>query len=649
MTSRGERARRSIGPSASSMPPRSRAASAGDLPPLPRRSAARASASPSRGLQALLGRGRKVSLLTLGGGAAILLVLLLALSRLAVGAHVYPGVQALGAPLGGLTRAEARETLLGRAQPFGETAVSFSVNGVALRSTLAQLGVGADVDAQVEQAMGVGRSGMGVSGMLRSLRIADGAATAAPALAIDHARFGAALQSLLSQAGLAPVDAQLGTSGGTVAVVPEHDGVFVDQAAAERALGDALRIGSVDPIPLEAQALAPRIHAADLAGIASSVQTYLADPVVFVHGGTSWTVQPQTVASAVRVRENPGSGVSAVFAPEMVDALVAQFRGALGAPAVDPAIGAGGQFGRLVGAADGVAVNRDALTAAIAEALASGSHRIEIPVSQQSPSATTDQFLATIGVTTLIATGASDFSGSEKGRATNIRVASALIDGLMIPPGKTFSYNHGIGSIVDVPGFVPAGATENGIPGTSVGGGVCQVSTTIFRAALKAGFPVTEWWPHAYRSVYYEQSGWAPGFDASIQQPEGDPFGGSDLAFTNTTDAWMLIRTQISADDKLTVQLFGKATGYRVEIDNPQQSSLDPVTEPPTEEIDPSLPPGTVKRVQPTRDGMTVTVVRHVFDASGAQISTDRFVTTYLPQSEVYRVSPDRAGSMSGA
>ena len=213
-------------------------------------------------------------------------------------------------------------------------------------------------------------------------------------------------------------------------------------------------------------------------------------------------------------------------------------------------------------------------------------------------------------------------------RTINVRRAAELIDGTLVGPGEAFSFNQALGSITAVGGFVPAGATEGGIPGTSVGGGVCQVSTTLFRAALKAGLPITEWYPHVYRSTFYEQGGWAPGFDASIQQPDIDPLNGPDLKFRNDTDGWLLVRVTATAKSELKVTLFGKATGFNVVLSDPLYRDIVLADQTPIEEVDDNLPTGTSDAYQPARDGVTMVVHRTVYAADGTILSDEDFVST---------------------
>jgi vancomycin resistance protein YoaR len=265
---------------------------------------------------------------------------------------------------------------------------------------------------------------------------------------------------------------------------------------------------------------------------------------------------------------------------------------------------------------------------------------VDIPIDVVKPGKTTEAMLAELGITELLATGESDFNGSEPDRTTNIKVSANLVDGTLVSPGGEFSFNRSLGEIVSTDGFVTAGATEGGIPGTSVGGGVCQVSTTVFRAALKAGMPIVERWPHAFRSPFYEQGGWTPGYDASIVQIEGNWLGGTDFRFANPTSSWLLVRTEVVNNVKLKVMLYGPHTGYRVQIDDPVYSDLMP-SYGEVYEVDPTMAAGTGYLFQEAMDGVTMTIGRHVFDSSGAEIISETFVTTYEPRGAVYVVGPD--------
>ncbi len=118
------------------------------------------------------------------------------------------------------------------------------------------------------------------------------------------------------------------------------------------------------------------------------------------------------------------------------------------------------------------------------------------------------------------------------------------------------------------PGSSKSNVVDGERIGRDIGGGICQVSTTVFRAAFKAGLPITEWHPHRYRMSFYEQDDWPPGLDASILQPEGNPFGGGDFQFDNPSDSYLLIESYVDGP-RVVIVLYGPELDYTVESPAP--------------------------------------------------------------------------------
>ena len=137
--------------------------------------------------------------------------------------------------------------------------------------------------------------------------------------------------------------------------------------------------------------------------------------------------------------------------------------------------------------------------------------------------------LPALGITDLMGTGTSTFVGSSQERATNIQVAANLLNGAVVPPGGTFSFLKTMGGITEAEGFVQGYVIAAERTQLGVGGGVCQVSTTMFRAAFYSGFEITERNEHAYRVSWYEANGEPVGFDAAVFDP------GVDLKFVNNS------------------------------------------------------------------------------------------------------------------
>ncbi len=141
-------------------------------------------------------------------------------------------------------------------------------------------------------------------------------------------------------------------------------------------------------------------------------------------------------------------------------------------------------------------------------------------------------------------------------------------------PGDTFSFNNAIGDITPEAGYVEASVVDGERIGKDVGGGICQVSTTVFRAAFLAGFPIGEWWPHLYRLAFYEYDGWTAGLDASILQ-SGPREDWGDFTFHNTTDGYLLIEAYVDGQTDV-VTIYGPETGWDVYVSDPWEGQADP-------------------------------------------------------------------------
>jgi vancomycin resistance protein YoaR len=176
-----------------------------------------------------------------------------------------------------------------------------------------------------------------------------------------------------------------------------------------------------------------------------------------------------------------------------------------------------------------------------------------------------------------------------------------------------------------------------------VGGGVCQVSTTLFRTAFFGGYPIVERHPHAYRVSYYEltRSGNVDedlaGLDATVFVPV------VDFKFTNDTPNWLLMETYVNAAARtLTWKFYSTSDGRTVEW---HTTGPENVVEPPDPlyEENPDLAKGEIKQVDWEAEGADITVTRTVW-RDGEAIYEDTFSTHYLPWRAVYQYGPGTKG-----
>lgn len=268
-----------------------------------------------------------------------------------------------------------------------------------------------------------------------------------------------------------------------------------------------------------------------------------------------------------------------------------------------------------VPAENGITVDTVASLALLEETLRHNTRNntLSIPLkSTLTPAKVSEATLASLGITELIGTATTNFRGSPKNRIYNIGRAIQDFDGIIIDPGVTFSFVDHLGEVDGEHGYLPELVIKNNKTEPEFGGGICQVSTTVFRAALQSGLKITERRNHAYPVQYYKPYG----MDATIYIPK------PDLKFTNNTPGTILLVPTIEGT-LLTFSMYGTKDGRTVTIDGPHI-------------------------LESHSDGSMKTVFTHtVTDKDGQTFINDQFWSNYKspslfphPGDEIYTVKP---------
>lgn len=252
---------------------------------------------------------------------------------------------------------------------------------------------------------------------------------------------------------------------------------------------------------------------------------------------------------------------------------------------------------------------------------------VELPVRITEPKIQTSE-INKLGINELLASGVSHFAGSIPNRIYNVGLTAARINGVLIAPGETFSFLKTVGEINAETGFKQAYVIKEGRTVLDDGGGVCQVSTTLFRAALNSGLPIVARTAHAYRVGYYEQ-GFPPGLDATVFYPS------VDFKFKNDTGSHILIQAYTQGTT-LYIDLYGTPDGRVASLTTPVVTDQTP---PPPElrQDDPSLPRGQIKQVDWAAWGARVSFKRTV-TKNGETIANETWRSNYRPWQAVYLV-----------
>jgi len=551
--------------------------------------------------------------------------------------RIYPGVRVWDVPVGGLRRAEASEALAKEMTALAQP--SFTLRGPDRDWQVRplDLGIGLAEEATVEKAFQVGRAPG--EGRFHHLLLLVAGHNLPPVLSYNEATARLYLETLVEQIDRAPQDAALTMKGTTPTAWAAEPGRELDVDATLAALADYSRLGSGE-IQLVARLIPPQILDAESAR--AEAEDLLSEPFVLLFPNPRegdpgpWTLSPQELAPMLTTVPT-GGRLEITLKPEPMQARLEQLAAEL---AIEPTNArfhfdeATGQLVTIAPSTNGRALDVAASLEAARAAIESGQHVAPLTVvvapAPYPEGATAEE----LGIRELVSEGDSYFIGSPSGRDHNIRLAAGKFDGLVIGPGETFSFNEWLGEVTAEEGYDDSLITAGEQLAVGIGGGICQVSTTVFRAALWGGYPIVERWYHYQRVGYYELRGYGPGFDATVFSPN------VDFKFVNDRDAPLLIETEVEENaHRLVFRFYSTDDGRQVEIDGP---TITDETEPgpPIYQLDEDLPEGEVIEWQSAQDGLTATVERRVYDAAGELISHNIFVSPYAPRRAAYHYGP---------
>jgi vancomycin resistance protein YoaR len=318
-------------------------------------------------------------------------------------------------------------------------------------------------------------------------------------------------------------------------------------------------------------------------------------------------------------------GSRPVLGGPAANAFFARISEKVGRPAHGASFRVSGNEVDVVPAESGVALDVPRSAAALlAAAESSGSRVAHLVVSTVTVGRTTAAARA-MGITGVVGSYET-FYGGDPNRIHNVQLVAHLVDGKMIAPGATFSFNQATGERSAAKGFLEAPVIINGELQTGLGGGVCQVSTTVFNAAYEAGLPITARTNHALYISHYPL-----GRDATVDYPD------VDLKFVNDTPHWLLLRTFVGSSS-LVVTLYGAPQHRRVVS---EAAPLQLVSPPPVDKRpDPTLAPGTTQVQDPGESAYTTSVHRLVYSPSGKLLSDATWYSNYTASPEVLLVGP---------
>jgi len=559
---------------------------------------------------------------------------------------IFPGVSVNGTDLSGLTVGQAVVKLNASLTYPKQGQIFFSDGDSRWAFNPAQLGYTLEPIGAVEQAYRVGR-GQGLLADLSGQFLAmKSGVNIDPSVVYDQREAHAVLQEIARQIDQPVIEAAIILEGTQVQVSAGQVGRRLNIPATLKKLEPYLLTQISGTIPLVIEETTPVIMdvqaTADLAKSILS-QDFTIQPADPNFGAGPWVIKTQDLASLLQLERYTEDG-TAGYRLSLNRQSLLNYLGSI-APSlrVEP-VNARMFFNDerreievVQNAVIGKALDLERSVDQIVDQLQAGQHEATLVMRDVEPAVKDDTTAASLGITELIYEGHSYYYGSSADRIQNIRTAAASFYGVMVAPGEVFSMAKYLTDISLENGYAEAIIIVGDQSVRGVGGGVCQVSTTLFRTAFFAGFPIVERYPHAYRVSYYEQdaNGWVntnlAGLDATVYVPV------VDFKFRNDTPYWILMETY-ATDYSLTWKFYSTSDGRSVDWNTTGVTNVTPPPEPIYRE-DPTLPTGTIKQVDWAVNGASVSVQRNVYK-DGSLYFTDYIHTTYVPWPDGYNYGP---------
>jgi vancomycin resistance protein YoaR len=525
--------------------------------------------------------------------------------------RILPGVTVGGIELAGMTPQEATARLDQAFNSFGTGRAVLTSGKLEMPIDYADINRRPDLDGMVTEAMAIGRSGNTVERIILDARTAIRGVDIPPKILFDKTQLAHYIQTYAARLTIDPRDASVGPTKNGFAVVEGIQGKVADRQRPTELLTAALaRVDAPKEIRIELE-LAPSepdVTTAE-ATEARAAADRIALDVAIVEGKETWTIPAATVRAWLSFETTTDGVYGPVVGPAAVDASLAAIAKKVAQKPRNASFKvSGSKITGVIAARNGrtldVALTASRVSDLLAARAAKGANAAVAPALTITPPAlTTEEAKAAVSKMTKISSWTTYFPISERNHfGANIWIPALDIDGYVVGPGEKFDFWNAVGPITRARGYGDGGAIINGKtePQGALAGGICSCSTTLFNAALRAGFPMG-----ARRNHYYFIDRYPTGLDATVFKSGSGSV--QTMSWTNDTDYPVLIRgLKIKNGSKGYVRfdLYSVPTGRKVVISNPTIKNVRPATD--TIQYTSSLAPGARKRIEYPVDGKDV-------------------------------------------
>lgn len=479
--------------------------------------------------------------------------------RVAYANRLYPGVWGHGTYLGGLSTQAAAELLAKESEAYTKQPILLQTESKTVTLKPADIGLRYDNPKLVESLMQLGREGSTIEqvrtqwALLLGMRGREEAQLSFNAEALANQAI-----ALNSEVATPSVNARYEAKDSAITFVNGRAGTRLDFAALGLAFYNRVSQLSDEPVQVALTRTDPAVDNTTLEANKDLAQSYIAKPLQLSFADKTWAVEPTTTLSWLHSTRSPQAQVysrslvseaypmlesttTLDFDKGAIDSYLTTISKDIDQAAVDAQLNVTeGRATIFVASKDGrkleVAKTRDAILASLRSTEAQRTVAMSVTILKPTVN---EESINNLGIKELLSEGVSYFPGSSANRLTNVRVGAARYNGVLLKPGEVFSFGKLLGPVGAEQGYKKSLIILEDREVEDYGGGLCQVSSTAFRAALMAGLPILERTNHAFAISYYTAPYGVPGVDATIYYPP------VDFKFRNDTDAHILIQTEM--------------------------------------------------------------------------------------------------------
>ena len=473
--------------------------------------------------------------------------------------RVMPGVKIGVLALGGLEKDEAQKRLAEKTADFKDRKIEFRLNEKSWEFSPNEIGAEFENEKTLNEIMAVGRGADFFSGLEQQLGFFLFRDPSSAVFMIDDEKFGRFIEKVSVDESLAePASFKYDTASKTLTIEPEKNGRIINKRKLADDLNSLFSSLLSSPVRLEMEEDRPAATAQKLETQKKEAEKIIsAAPVKLKSPELSWPLDQSQLAEWLTIKEE-GQNISLDLDQQKIKDFLSSVASSVNREA---------QNAKLTWSKDKIAVfslsqdgqklNIEQSVRQITEDILSGEKTSTLAVDLL-PASITSTGYEELGLKTKIGSGESSFSGSSSNRIHNIKTGTAKLNGLLLEPGQEFSFSEFIGEISGQTGYLTELVIKKNENVLEYGGGVCQISTTLFRAAVNSGLKISERHPHAFPVRYYNPAG----FDATVYPPS------PDLKFFNDTPGHLLIQGKVSGN-KLIFDFFGTRDNRETKVKGP--------------------------------------------------------------------------------